>query len=126
MDKYEYIKKEWIVSRGARRVYRFSAFLSLTLLLWPWVADASATSEVAASIATALLLAGILGYVTSQAAMEIFLFRFDSSHALKQIFWFCVLLVPVLGAALYVFLVYSRSTVLSKADKQRAEAVQMH
>jgi hypothetical protein len=31
MVKYEYINKEWIVSLTARRVYRVSAALSITL-----------------------------------------------------------------------------------------------
>jgi hypothetical protein len=41
--------------------------------------------------------------------MQYFLFRFDDSHPMKQIFWFCVILFPSLGPALFCFTVYSRS-----------------
>jgi len=54
-------------------------------------------------------------------AMEYFLFGFDDSSALKKMFWFCVMLLPPLGPALYCFLVYSRSKVV---NVQRDESVQ--
>jgi hypothetical protein len=41
--------------------------------------------------------------------MQYFLFRFDDSHPLKQIAWFCVMVVPLLGPSLYCLIVYSRS-----------------
>jgi len=44
--------------------------------------------------------------------MEYFLFRFDESHPLKQIVWFCVMLIPMLGPGLYCFIVYSRSKIV--------------
>jgi len=50
--------------------------------------------------------------------MEYFLFRFDDSGALKQVFWFCVMLFAPLGPALYCFLVYSRSDMVKEcADR---------
>ena len=42
-------------------------------------------------------------------AMEYFLFGFDQSSGLKKGFWFCVMLFPPLGPAIYCFIVYSRS-----------------
>lgn len=36
MMKYEYIKKEWIISPTARRVYRISATLSVALFFGCW------------------------------------------------------------------------------------------
>jgi hypothetical protein len=53
--------------------------------------------------------------------MEFFLFRFDDSHPLKQIVCFLVMLFPILGAALYCFIVYSRSDVLKNACAKSAE-----
>jgi hypothetical protein len=129
MDSYSYIKKQWIVSPAARRMYRFSAFLSLTVFLWPWLPwliPAGRMSEAAASYARVLLLASVLGCVITQSAMEVFLFRFDNSRPVKQIFWFCFLLLPVLGAALYCLLVYSRPDVLRQAAIQRVEAAHTH
>lgn len=126
MDSYEYIKRDWIVSQGARRLYRFSALLSLTLVAWPWTASAGGGPGAIAAVAKFLIFAAILGYVVTQSAMEIFLFRFDKSGAFKQVFWFCVLLLPILGAALYCFLVYSRSDVLSSNCAQRVDAARMH
>lgn len=78
-------------------------------------------AESIAPVTRLLLFAGVLGYVTTMAGMEFFLFRFDNSHPLKQVFWFCVMLLPMLGPALYCFIVYSRSDVLK--SRPRAEDV---
>ena len=51
-----------------------------------------------------LLLAGVLGSATTMVAMEYFLFSFDDSSARKKVFWFCVILFPLLGPALYCFM----------------------
>jgi hypothetical protein len=116
MLKYEYINKEWIVSRTARRVYRGAAALSVALFLGLLAAALEGgIPESIAPIARLFLLAGVLGYATTMAGMEYFLFRFDNSHPLKQIFWFCVMVLPFLGPALYCFIVYSRSDVLKSS-----------
>jgi len=65
--------------------------------------------------ARVLLFFGVLGAGITIVGMEYFLFRFDNSHPLKQMFWFCVMLLPILGAALYCFIVYSRSEVLKSS-----------
>jgi len=57
--------------------------------------------------------------------MEIFLFRFDNSRPLKQVFWFVIMLFPLLGAALYCFVVYSRSNVFKAGDQQAHRAPSM-
>ncbi|PYX84623.1 MAG: hypothetical protein DMG68_20230 [Acidobacteria bacterium] len=62
-----------------------------------------------------LLLAGVVGAATTMVAMEYFLFGFDTSSAIKKVFWFCVMMFPPLGPALYCFVVYSRSKVLERA-----------
>lgn len=54
--------------------------------------------------------------------MEYFLFRFDDSPALKQILWFVVMLFVPLGPALYCFVVYSRSALLTEANPSEVES----
>jgi hypothetical protein len=109
MLPYEYINKEWIVSRSARRVYRTAAVTSLAL--YPIVV-ALMMGEIPRILVPALrplLLASIVGAGITVVGMEFFLFRFDDSHVLKQILWFGAMLFIPLGPALYCLLVYSRS-----------------
>jgi len=68
-----------------------------------------------------LLFLGVLGAGITFVGMEYFLFRFDDSGALKQIFWFCAMLFPILGAALYCFIVYSHSEVLKRSSMPKAD-----
>jgi hypothetical protein len=109
MLRYEYINREWIVSRSARRVYRTAAVASLSL--YP-IVIALMMGEIPRILTPALrplLLASIVGSGITVVGMEFFLFRFDDSHALKQILWFGAMLFIPLGPALYCLLVYSRS-----------------
>ena len=119
---YEYINKEWIISRNARRVYRISASISVALF-FGLLADSfdGSIQQTIAPVAGLLLFPGVLGAGITLVGMEYFLFRFDDSHALKQILWFCVMLLPLLGPALYCFMVYSRSHILSD-NGERAES----
>jgi hypothetical protein len=110
MLQYDLITKEWIISRAARSVYRAAAALSLLLLPVLWVAiQGSSMLAPLRPILRPLLFVGVLGMALTGLGMEYFLFRFDESHALKQVFWFCVMLFAPVGPALYCFLVYSRS-----------------
>src|ERR1700682_5149532 len=68
-----------------------------------------------------LLFAGVLGSATTMVAMEYLLFSFDDSSARKKVFWFCVILFPLLGPALYCFIVYSHSDVLQGNYAKRIE-----
>ena len=118
MLKYELISKEWIVSSAARRVYRASASLSVALFFGLWIPlFANGIPADIRPIARLLLFVGALGAGITIVGMEFFLFRFDDSHPLKQVFWFCVMLVPLLGAPLYCFAVYSHSNV-PKASRE--------
>ena len=120
MAWHELINKELIVSPVASRVYRISAVLSVALFFgWSILTSRSIDNipEITELFVHFFLFIGILGAATTTIGMEVFLFRFDNSHAIKQIFWFCVMLFPFLGAALYCFLVYSRSEVLKDACK---------
>jgi|ERR1051325_3327847 hypothetical protein len=126
MLKYEYINKEWIVSPTARRVYRASATLSVALFFGWWVI--LFVGEIPPTIAPVirlLLLAGVLGAGTTFVGMEFFLFRFDDSHPLKQVVWFLVMLFPLLGAALYCFVVYSRSNVVKSSNAEPSEGASL-
>jgi hypothetical protein len=97
MLRYEYINREWIVSRTARRVYRLSATLSVALFFGLWViAFEGGIPETIAPVARPLLFAGALGAGITFVGMEYFLFRFDDSRPLKLILWFCVMLFPLL------------------------------
>jgi hypothetical protein len=114
VQAYQYIKKEWIVSPAARRVYRISAAVSLTLYLF---LVAVVLNEPIQRLRLFLFVA-VLATALNAAGMQYFLFHFDDSPALKQVFWFCVMICIPLGPALYCFLVYSRSAPLknSRAD----------
>jgi hypothetical protein len=117
MLRYYYINKEWMVSGRARRIYRVAAGLSVTLFfMLIAVRLAGEIPENVLPFVRLLLFAGVVGAATTMVAMEYFLFGFDSSSALKKAFWFCIMLFPPLGPALYCFIVYSRSSVLEADD----------
>ena len=122
MVKYEYINKEWIVSLTARRVYRVSAALSITLFFGWWaILFVGGIPSAIAPLVRVFLFAGVLGAAITLVGMEFFLFRFDDSHPLKQVVWFLLMLLPLLGAPLYCLLVYSRSNVLKRSYTERME-----
>ena len=122
MLRYEYINKEWIVSPTARRVYRSSAalslafFLVLVVILLPF-----GILGMLRPILNPLLLIGVVSSAITVVGMEYFLFRFDDSHPLMQVFWFVVMIFIPLGPALYCFIVYSRSG-MSKSTRTAAGA----
>jgi|SRR3974390_2391164 len=111
MQKYDYINKDWIVSPAARLVYRAAAVVSLSLyplvvipFFYPFP-----------PLLRPLLLLAILGAALNMIGMEYYLFRFDDSRAMTQMFWFCVMIFIPLGPALYCFMVYSRSNAVKTA-----------
>jgi hypothetical protein len=120
MLRYDYINKEWIVSATAYRVYRVSAYLSIMLFLAWCYALTEGIPRAYAPVARPLVFVGVFGVGTVFVGMEYFLFRFDESHPLKQMAWFCVMLFPMLGPALYCLLVYSRSSVVKNALSSQA------
>jgi hypothetical protein len=116
MLKYEYIKREWIISSVARLVYRVAAAVSVAFFLF-WMAlvvqgAIGGIPDSLRSVVRPLILVGVLGAGITLVGMEFFLIRFDSSRPLKQVFWFCAMLYPILGPAMYCFIVYSRSDVV--------------
>ena len=120
MNQYDLIDKKWILSPTARRVYRTSAAVSLTL----YVSLVGAIAKGPTPFWKQALFLGVLGTAITGSGMEAFLFRYDNSSALKQIFWFVVMLFFPLGPALYCYLVYSRSKAL-KADSPPEESLKL-
>lgn len=123
MFHYEFVKREWIVSAQARRVYRLSATVSVLLFILLLFMIYERAFGVVIPRVKLLFFAGALGAGTTIVAMEIFLFRFDQSHPLKQIVWFFVMLLPLLGPALYCFVVYSRSDIVKQSPPQSDAAL---
>jgi hypothetical protein len=105
MNPYEYINKEWIVSPTARRVYRTAAAVSLIMTL----AFVAAVFNEPIRFLKPLVFIGTVGTAVNLVGMEYFLFRFDDSHALKQVLWFLVMIFLPVGPALYCFIVYSHA-----------------
>jgi hypothetical protein len=123
MLRYELISPKLIVSRTAYHFYRVSACLSILLFVGLCIViSGGSVPGMMAPIAQPLLLIFALATASTIVGMEIFLFRFDNSQPLKQVFWFCVMLLPLLGAAAYCFLVYSRSNLFKARDEQAQSA----
>ena len=120
MLKYDLIRPNLIVSRTAYRVYRVSAGLSILLFVGVCVTLSSRNIPeiIILSFAQPLLFVFAVSTAITFMGMEVFLFRFDKSSPLKQVFWLLVMLVPLLGAAVYCFVVYSRSDVFKTGDEQ--------
>ena len=115
MPGYDYVDRRWIVSPTARTVYRVASVVSL--FFYPcWITVRS--HGFLHPIVKPLLLLTIVAMVLNSLAMECFLFRFDQSNGLKQVFWFCVMIFIPLGPALYCFIVYSRSEAFRAASTQ--------
>jgi len=116
-----YINREWILSSTARRVYRVAASLSLALFFfWVRALFGGGVPNVNVPLLKLALFAGVLGTATTLVAMEYFWFDFDNSSGVKKVLWFCLLLLPPVGPALYCFLVYSHSGVLKAALQEEA------
>jgi hypothetical protein len=118
MDPHQFVRKEWIVSPVARRVYRTCAVVSLTL----YASMAAVVLKAPLPGLRQLLFLGVLAMGVNACGMEIFLFRFDDSPAWRQIVWFVLMGFLPLGPALYCFLVYSRSTAIKAASATRSDA----
>lgn len=101
-----------MISTTAQRIYRLAGYLSLALfvvLIWLRLTHVPDTFL---PFIRLFLLVGVVAAATTMVAMEYFLFGFDTSSAIKKVFWFCVMMFLPLGPALYCFVVYSRSKVL--------------
>jgi hypothetical protein len=96
--------------KPGRRIYRTAAIMTFALLviliLLGWVGQ---IPDSLLPWIKLLLFLGVLGTAITFVGMEYFLFSFDSSSALTKVFWFCLMLLPLLGPPLYCFIVYSRA-----------------
>lgn len=117
--RYYYINRDWMLSAIARRVYRLAATLSL--LLFVLVFAINIIPNALLPVLKLFLLAGVLGAATTLVAMEYFLFGFDDSSALNKLFWFGVMLLPLFGAPLYCFFVYSRCNLHKSSQYKRVQ-----
>jgi hypothetical protein len=119
-----YINKEFLVSATARRVYRLAASASVGLLVMLFALKIAGHVPADYFLAVKLLVfVGVAGTALNMVAMEYFLFVFDTSSIYKKVFWFCAItMVLMLGAALYCFLVYSRSEVVNSQVPGRARS----
>jgi hypothetical protein len=120
MLRHYYINKEWILSGTARRTYLVAAVLSVALFVVIVTGITGRIPETLLPLLKPLLLVGVLGAGICMVAMEYFLFGFDNSSAMKKVFWFCAMAVPLLGPPLYCFIVYLRSDCL-KANESNSQ-----
>jgi hypothetical protein len=119
-----YINKEWIMSATARRIYRISAIVSLALpiILFMMLYSGEFSPGWVPLLRNLTPLCIVAAAITI-VAMEYFLFGFDRSSETKKVFWFCLMLVPLLGSALYCLTVYSRATGANNLAPVAAEAI---
>jgi hypothetical protein len=112
-----YINKEFIVSATARKFYRFSAAISLSMFVIIFVcALPGGAPGILRPFLRQLLFIGAFGTATTLVAMEYFLFAFDRSPLFKKVCWFLlVALVPLPCVAVYCFRTYSRSVSANEA-----------
>jgi hypothetical protein len=113
------IKKAWIISRTARRVYFVCALAALSLsgVLIASIAALGVSGvrtfegfPTAGLIVGLLLWPGILGTALLSIAMWYFWFGFDNSGWLKKAIWFLPLYFSLpIGPAFYYFFVYRRN-----------------
>jgi hypothetical protein len=110
------IRRSWLFSPTARRVYLLCAVLALGLIateigvyLAMSAAGAGKFTPAAALFVRALLYPEIAGTALLWIAMWYFWFGFDSSHYLKKALWFVFLffLAPF-GTLIYYFVAYRR------------------
>ena len=116
MVRYQLIDKKMIVSQTARLTYRAAAIFGLLFFFGLVTFQIYGVPRIIEPVLRPLVFLGALSYATTMTGMEVFLFRFDNSHPLKQIFWFCVLIIPFFGVALYCFVVYANSDAVKNPD----------
>jgi len=116
MVRYQLIDKKMIVSRTATLTYRAAAIFGRVFFFGWMTFQIYGVPQVIGPVLRPQAFLGALSYATTMTGMEVFLIGFDNSHALKQIFWFCMLIIPFFGLALYWFVVYSNSDAVKNTD----------
>lgn len=126
LSHYSYIKKTWLTSTAARRLWCNCARVSLLLVVWPFLYAFMGDwlyNHHGGSLLNLLLLVSVLAAVATSTAMEYYLFTLDDSSAVAQIFWFIVLLLPPIGPAIYCLAFYSRSKYFKNESTEVSQAV---
>lgn len=120
--QHYYISKSWMVSTTAQWIYRRAAWLSLGLVVMLFaIPFLEGIHGFWVPIIRLAFYACVLGAAITIVAMEYFLFSFDPSSSGKKGFWFLVMCLPLLGAALYCLVAYSRSPILDANREPRPE-----
>jgi len=119
------ISREWMVSRGAQRLYLVCALANLWLFaVLAGTAIAMSESDVesfagfasTALLVKSLLWPGVLGTAVLAVAMWYFWYSIDQSSWAKKALWFFVLFLGfMLGPMLYYFFAYRRHPALDRA-----------
>ena len=112
-----------MISRSARKVYRTGAILSLLIFAVPIVsAFNDSRNELVTSALRMGLFAGVAGAGLTIVAMQYFLFGFDKSSDVKRVLSFLLMIVPVIGAAIYCLTTYSRQVAADTSTAATANA----
>src|SRR6267142_2449707 len=114
MLRYYFINREWIMSSTARCIYRTAAVLSMGLFVGLCLLPLSGGIVLDSPAVNFLLFIGVVGAAITVVAMEYFLFGFDRSPEWKKVCWFCIMVLPLIGPALYGFIVYSRADMVKR------------
>ena len=118
------IRRGWIISRVASRLYFVCALAALSLF-GVFIASVAASGAAgapsldafpaAALVVRVLLWPGILGTALLSIAMWYFWFGFDNSGWISKAIWFVPLYVFLaIGPAFYYFFVYRRNAEVAK------------
>ena len=119
-----YISRSWMVSTTAQWIYRRAAWFSLSLFVMVFTGTfLEGMPPFLLPLFQLALYTCVVGAAVTIVAMEYFLFSFDPSSSGRKAFWFVVMLLPFLGAAVYCLIVYSHSPDLKKKPAERPHAL---
>lgn len=106
-----FINREWMISSAARRVYRSAAKLSLAFFFLVWFFPLlDRVPPTFYLLLRLFVFAGVLSAALLIVAMEYFLFGFDRSSETRRALSFLLMMLPILGSAIYCLTTYSRLT----------------
>jgi hypothetical protein len=125
MIHQQFIEREWVVSATAKRVYRSTAAVSIVFFFFAVTLSMSMRGNpdvpaLSLLLAKPVVLIFALATAITEAGMFCFLFLFDTSPGLKQVFWFLAMMIPPFGPALFCFRVYSRSSAFDPISKEES------
>lgn len=111
--RFYLISENWLISSTARKAYRWSGGISITLLPTIFAVrllhQLDLLSPGLIFALRGMLMISVLATAVTYVAMQYFLLVEDESPAWKQILWFLAMVLLGIGPGLYVFFGYSRS-----------------